>query len=157
MSQPLFLTIRVGSLSIEHLEARRKDSDSQSASVGSDYDFGLRLLREPTADGAQSIVWGQRYEVTPVTVEDEDSEEGTSAWSDMGDLMLAPGEKPPPVDNVFPPGTRLCPRKSVVLRSNVSEKVDDKLYLKSIKLIPFRGVMNESLLSTIQTSKVALQ
>lgn len=122
MNQPVFLTVRVGDLSIE-----RPDKSFDRNSLGSDCscDVHIRLRKTPTANPLAHAdpVWNQRYTVEPL--ENEDENKRMTKWSDLGELVLAPGEQPPRTkhSNQYKPGTRLCPPQSFLLRPKLGEQV----------------------------------
>nr|CUU00326.1 hypothetical transcript [Hymenolepis microstoma] len=120
MSQPVFLTVRVGDLSIGHSNCRIVDRNGR----GSDYDgdFYIRLQKTPTDQNTHTDpVWNQRYTVDPLG--DEDINEKIESWSDLGELILAPGEKPQESSDQYCPGTRLCPPQSFLLRPKLDEQI----------------------------------
>ncbi|KAM7541060.1 hypothetical protein Aperf_G00000026623 [Anoplocephala perfoliata] len=118
MNQPVFLTVRVGDLSIEHSSNGLSDQTSGNGSISSD--THVRLLRKPNNQPAS--IWKQRYTVDPPE-EEEDEGGKTSSWNDLGPLVVAPGEKPPTSSKEYPPGTRLCPLQSFLLRPKPNEQV----------------------------------
>ncbi|VDO06943.1 unnamed protein product [Rodentolepis nana] len=120
LNQPVFLTVRVGDLAIGHSDNRVVDGNG----LGSDYggDFHIHLRKTPTDQNTHSDpVWNQRYTVDPL--ENEDKNEKIESWSDLGELILAPGEKPQKSSNQYLPGTRLCPPQSYLLRPKLDEQI----------------------------------
>uniref|UniRef100_A0A158REF7 Trafficking protein particle complex subunit 10 n=1 Tax=Hydatigena taeniaeformis TaxID=6205 RepID=A0A158REF7_HYDTA len=130
MSQPVFITVRVGDLSIE-----RKAIDSS-------VDSSTRLLmhRYSPAEASAETTWGQNYVVEPT---EEGEVKTPPALTDLGDLVIAPGEPPPSSPLLYTPGTRLCPRCSFLFRPKPNERIafilpSGRPY--SIKLMPI-GVL----------------
>ncbi|VUZ42271.1 unnamed protein product [Hymenolepis diminuta] len=120
MNQPVFLTVRVGDLSIEHSDSSITDRKG----LGSDYgsDVRIRLRKTPTDQNTRTEpVWSQRYTVDPLKGEDKNRE--TTSLSDLGELVLAPGEEPQTSSNEYHPGTRLCPLQSFLLRPKLDEQI----------------------------------
>ncbi|KAL5970039.1 hypothetical protein TSMEX_002237 [Taenia solium] len=147
LSQPVFLTVRVGALSIER----------QASGSGVDNATGLRLHHYPHAEPPQEAVWGQNYAIEP-SVEGE--VEKPAAMSDLGDLVVAPGEPPPPSPLLYTPGTRLCPRRSFLLRPRPNERV--ALVLPSgrpypINLIPIGVLIFKTKIFTFRSKHFLVQ
>ncbi|CDS41145.1 trafficking protein particle complex subunit 10 [Echinococcus multilocularis] len=147
MSQPVFLTVRVGALSIEQ----------QEGGSGVDSAIRLRLHRHPHAGAPQEGAWGQNYSVEP---SGEGEVEKTVAWSDLGDLVVAPGEIPPPSPLLYIPGTRLCPRCSFLLRPKPNERIT--LILPTgrpypINLIPVGALIFKARVFSFQSKHFVVQ
>nr|CDS32774.2 hypothetical protein HmN_000460800 [Hymenolepis microstoma] len=102
MNQPVFLTVRVGDLSIGY----------SNNGMGSDYDgdFHIRLQKTPTDQNTHTDpVWNQRYTIDPL--------------GDEGGLILAPGEEPQESSDQYCPGSRLCLPHSFIRQPKLDEQV----------------------------------